>query len=126
MTHTHEVSNQVPPHTGRDIAAHPALFEGLHREGAGWAESEVRALGALANSEPAQEWGRLANEHPPVLRTHDRFGNRIDELDFHAAWDSLLRLGLDARVQSLPWVDERAGAHVARAALFMRSEERRV
>ena len=65
------------------------------------------------------EWGRLANEHPPRLRTHDRYGERIDEIEFHPAWDSLLRLGLDARVQSLPWVDERPGAHVARAALFM-------
>ena len=65
------------------------------------------------------EWGRLANEHPPVLRTHDRYGERIDEIEFHPAWDSLLRLGLGARLQSLPWVDERPGAHVARAALFM-------
>ena len=65
------------------------------------------------------EWGRLANEHPPVLRTHDRYGERIDEIEFHPAWDSLLRLGLDTRLQSLPWVDQRPGAHVARAALFM-------
>ena len=65
------------------------------------------------------EWGRLANEHPPRLRTHDRYGERIDELEFHPAWDSLLRLGLDAQVQSLPWVTEEPGAHVARAALFM-------
>ena len=65
------------------------------------------------------EWGRLANEHPPRLRSHDRYGERIDELEFHPAWDSLLRLGLDAQVQSLPWVTEEPGAHVARAALFM-------
>src|SRR6185503_10612803 len=56
---------------------------------------------------------------PPVLRTHDRYGERIDEIEFHPAWNSLLRLGLEARVQSLPWLDERPGAHVARAALFM-------
>ena len=54
-----------------------------------------------------------------MLRTHDRYGEQIDEIEFHPAWDSLLRLGLEARVQSLPWVDERSGAHVARAALFM-------
>ncbi|WAX57058.1 acyl-CoA dehydrogenase family protein [Jatrophihabitans cynanchi] len=119
MTHTHEVSNQVPPHTGRDIAAHPALFEGLHREGAGWAESEVRALGALANSEPAQEWGRLANEHPPVLRTHDRFGNRIDEVDYLPQYHELMRTAVEHGLHGAPWADERAGAHVARAAKVM-------
>jgi putative acyl-CoA dehydrogenase len=119
MTHTHEVRNQVPPHTGRDIAAHPALFEGLHREGAGWAESEVRALGALANSEPAQEWGRLANEHPPVLRTHDRFGNRIDEVDYLPQYHELMRTAVEHGLHGAPWADERAGAHVARAAKVM-------
>ena len=51
--------------------------------------------------------------------THNRYGERIDEIEFHPAWDSLLRLGLDTRVQSLPWLDPRPGAHVARAALFM-------
>src|SRR6185312_624989 len=116
MTHTHEVSNQVPPHTGRDIAAHPALFEGLHREGAGWAESEVRALGALANSEPAQEWGRLANEHPPVLRTHDRFGNRIDEVDYLPQYHDLMRTAVQHGLHGAPWIDDRVGSHVARAA----------
>ena len=81
-------------------------------------EAEIAAFGEVLGGEPL-EWGRLANEHPPVLRTHDRYGERIDEIEFHPAWDSLLRLGLEARLQSLPWVDDRPGAHVARAALFM-------
>ena len=81
-------------------------------------EEQIAAFGAVLGGEPL-EWGRLANEHPPTLLTHDRYGERIDELEFHPAWDSLLRLGLEARLQSLPWVDERPGAHVARAALFM-------
>ena len=71
MPSTHEVTNQVPL-LSADISTFPALLEGLHREGAGWAEPEVRDLGAAANGPEAQEWGRLANEHPPVLRTHDR------------------------------------------------------
>ena len=78
----------------------------------------MAAFGATIGGEPL-EWGRLANEHPPALRTYDRYGERVDEIEFHPAWDSLLQLGLEARVQSLPWVDERPGAHVARAALFM-------
>ena len=77
-----------------------------------------RRSGTSSDGEPL-EWGRLANEHPPKLLTHDRYGERIDEIEFHPAWDSLLRLGLEALVQSLPWIDERPGAHVARAALFM-------
>ena len=94
------------------------LVESLRREAGALWEEQIAAFGATLGGEPL-EWGRLAHEHPPVLRTHDRYGERIDEIEFHPAWDSLLRLGLDARVQSLPWVEERAGAHVARAALFM-------
>lgn len=65
MPKTHDVFNQVPPLDGRDIATHPALLEGLVREGAGWAVDEVRALARRAGSELALTWGRLANEHPP-------------------------------------------------------------
>ncbi|MEP7178328.1 MAG: acyl-CoA dehydrogenase family protein [Pseudonocardiales bacterium] len=116
MPRTHEVTNQVPPLVGRDTAAHPALFEGLHREGAGWAEPEVRALGLRAGSLPAQEWGRLANEHPPVLRTHDRYGNRVDEVEYLPQYHELMRIAVGHGLHGAPWADERTGAHVARAA----------
>jgi putative acyl-CoA dehydrogenase len=58
-----------------------------------------------------------ANEHPPVLRTHDRYGNRIDEVDFHPAWHELMRLSSESGVHALPWTSERPGAHVVRTAL---------
>ena len=116
MPPTHEVTNQVPPLVGHNISAHPALFEGLHREGAGWAEQEVRTLGLLGGSDPAQEWGRLANEHPPVLRTHDRYGNRIDEVEYLPQYHDLMRTAVEHGLHGAPWADERAGAHVARAA----------
>jgi putative acyl-CoA dehydrogenase len=119
MPPTHEVRNQVPPHTGRDICAHPALFEALHREGAGWAASEVRDLGRLANSEQVRQYGRLANEHPPVLRTHDRYGNRIDEVEYLPAYHELMRTAVAHGLHAAPWADTRAGAHVARAAKLM-------
>ena len=61
-----------------------------------------RRVGEVLGGEPL-EWGRLANDTPPKLLTHDRYGERIDEIEFHPAWDSLLRLGLEARLQSLPW-----------------------
>ncbi|MDT4942670.1 MAG: putative acyl-CoA dehydrogenase [Pseudonocardiales bacterium] len=113
---THEVTNQVPPLIGRDISTHPALLEGLHREGAGWAEEEVRRLGELGNSERWQEAGRLANDHPPVLRTHDRYGNRVDEVEYLPQYHDLMRTAVEAGLHGAPWADDRPGAHVARAA----------
>ena len=83
----------------------------MRREGAPAAESELVAFGAELAGAP-REWGRLANEHPPVLRTHDRYGNRVDEIEFHPAWDSLLALGLRERL-NIP------GDYVARAAKFI-------
>jgi putative acyl-CoA dehydrogenase len=118
MPPTHEVFNQAPPLTGYDVADDPVLLDGLRREGAGWAAAELHELGRRAGSEQAQEWGRLANEHPPVLRTHDRFGNRIDEVEFHPAWHQLMGVAVGSGLHAAPWADPRPGAHVARAAKF--------
>jgi putative acyl-CoA dehydrogenase len=118
MPATHVVTNQVPPLVGHDVAADAALLDGLHRNGAGWAESELHELGQLAGSEEAQEWGRLANAHPPVLRTHDRYGNRTDEVEFHPAYHELMTVAVERGMHALPWRDERPGAHTARAARF--------
>ena len=63
--------------------------------------------------------GRQANENPPVLRTHDRFGNRIDEVEFHPSWHRLLDVAVAHGTHSLAWTEDRPGAHVARAAIFM-------
>ena len=98
---THEVLNQVPPLI-RDVADDPALLEGLRREvppapegepgalggtaGGANAERELHELGVRAGSPETQELARLANVHSPVLRTHDRYGHRIDEVEFHPAW----------------------------------------
>jgi putative acyl-CoA dehydrogenase len=118
MSSTHEVFNQPPALTGHDVSADPAMLDALRREGAGWAEGSVRELGVLAASERAQEQGRQANEHPPVLRTHDRFGHRIDEVEFHPAWHSLMTVAVEHGLHAAPWRDPRPGAHVARAAGF--------
>jgi putative acyl-CoA dehydrogenase len=112
-------ANQPPPLEDYNLFhADAALAEGLRRERGGAWEEEVSAFGDVLGGAPL-EWGRLANEHAPKLLTHDRYGRRIDAIEFHPAWHCLLRLGLEARVQSLPWIDDRPGAHVARAALFM-------
>ncbi|MDH6116140.1 putative acyl-CoA dehydrogenase [Kitasatospora sp. GAS204A] len=118
MPHTHEVTNQVPPPYGHNLAEDPALLAALHRAGAGWAEAELRELGVLAGTEQAAEWGRLANENEPVLRTHDRFGHRIDEVEFHPAWHQLMNVAVEHGLHAAPWRDPRPGAHTARAAKF--------
>ncbi len=93
------------------------LAEALEREGAGWAAERCAAFAAALGGEPV-EWGRLANENPPKLRTHDRLGERIDEVEFHPAWHELMRLSLAQGTHALSWTAEREGAHVARAGLF--------
>jgi putative acyl-CoA dehydrogenase len=116
---THEVTNQAPPLEGYNVFERDTvLVEALRREGGGWAAQRARDAGAFWGGDP-QEWGRLANENPPKLRTHDRFGNRIDEVEFHPAWHELLRLGISQGLHASPWRDPRPGAHVARAAKFI-------
>jgi putative acyl-CoA dehydrogenase len=116
---THEVLNQPPPLSGYDLYdADPVLGPALHREGAGWAEERLRALGVLAGGEEAIAWGAAADANPPVLRTHDRFGHRVDEVEFHPAWHRLLGTAVEHGLHAAPWRDPRPGAQVARAAGF--------
>jgi putative acyl-CoA dehydrogenase len=116
---THEVLNQPPPLAGYDLyAADPVLAEALHREGAGWAEERVRALGVLAGDPEAIAWGEAADANPPVLRTHDRYGRRVDEVESHPAWHRLLGTAVEHGLHAAPWRDPRPGAQVARAAGF--------
>ncbi|WAL71648.1 isovaleryl-CoA dehydrogenase [Kitasatospora sp. YST-16] len=118
MATTHEVTNQVPDPYGHDVAADPTLLAALHRAGADWAADELHALGRLAGTEQAADWARLANDHPPVLRTHDRYGHRIDEVEFHPYWHELMRTAVEHGLHAAPWRDDRPGAHTARAAKF--------
>ncbi|MFD7130695.1 acyl-CoA dehydrogenase family protein [Streptomyces sp. NPDC059894] len=113
---THDVTNQPPPLAPYDASEDAALLEGLRREGAGWAEADVRRLGLRAGGPEAQEWAELANRHEPVLRTHDRYGHRVDEVDFHPSWHALLRVAVAEGLAGAPWADGRPGAHVARTA----------
>ncbi|CCH77618.1 Protein aidB [Nostocoides japonicum T1-X7] len=118
MTTTHDVTNQVPPLVDIDLSAYPPLVEGMRREGAAWAEPELHDVGRLAGSTKAQEWARLVEEHPPVLRTHDRYGHRIDEVEYLPQYHDLMRTAVEHGLHAAPWADAREGAHVARAAKF--------
>ncbi|MEU3183658.1 acyl-CoA dehydrogenase family protein [Streptomyces sp. NPDC006923] len=118
---THTVTNQAPPLVGYDVFnADRVLTEGVERHSAPGLLDETRAeltaLGRTAGSAEAQEWGVLANENPPVLRTHDRYGNRIDEVDFHPAWHQLLGQAVSAGLTDA-W--GRPGGHLRRAAGFL-------
>src|ERR1700687_6122585 len=115
-----EVFNQPPPLEDYNLFAHDApLQEALRREGGDWAEEKVSEFGALMGRAETLRLGELANRNPPILRTHDRFGHRIDEVEFHPSWHELMRIGVSYEHHSLPWTNPRAGAHVVRAALNM-------
>ncbi|WP_406259338.1 acyl-CoA dehydrogenase family protein [Streptomyces nigra] len=118
---THSVTNQPPPLTGYDAyTADRALVEAVERhlppELRDEADGELSALGRACGSAQVQEWGVQSNENPPRLRTHDRYGHRIDEVDFHPSWHRLLGKGVSAGLTAA-WT--RPGGQVRRAAAFV-------
>ncbi|MGZ5340943.1 MAG: acyl-CoA dehydrogenase family protein [Solirubrobacterales bacterium] len=117
--HTHDVANQPPPLEDYNVfEADTVLVEAVEREGAGWARDRISAVGALAGSAEIIRMGAEANENPPRLKTHDRYGNRVNQVDFHPAWHELLGLAKEHQLHSLPWVEPGPGANVARGAAF--------
>ncbi|MFF5362606.1 acyl-CoA dehydrogenase family protein [Streptomyces scabiei] len=118
---THEVTNQAPPLVDYDVfAADKVLDEAVARHLAPEVREEAReelsGFGRTAGSAQVQEWGRLANENPPKLRAYDRYGNRVDEVEFHPSWHRLLGKGVSAGLTAA-WT--RPGGHVRRAAAFV-------
>ncbi|HET7848145.1 MAG TPA: isovaleryl-CoA dehydrogenase [Pseudolabrys sp.] len=112
-----DVSNQPPPLEPYNVfESDQALREAVEREGAGWAATELSALGATVGEPETIKAGFDANKYPPVLKTLDRYGHRLDEVEFHPAWHQLMTVALEAGLHSSPWAEPRSGAHVARAA----------
>ena len=114
-----EVRNQAPalePVNLFDVDL--ALQEALEREGGGWGFDRAREAGGAAGSVETREHGRRAERNLPVLRTHDRYGNRIDEVELDPSWHWLLRGAVEREIHSLPWRAQQPGGHVVRAALF--------
>lgn len=115
---THEVTNQPPPFAGFDPWSGDALLRGtVVREGGGWIDARAGALALAVGSEPLQSLATQANRCVPELRTHDRFGRRIDVVEFHPAYHALMTTAFGAGLHSLAWTANRDGAFVARAAL---------
>jgi putative acyl-CoA dehydrogenase len=114
---THEVLNQPPPLAPLNLfTTDTALVEGVTREGGDWALGRLADAGATWGGEPLLEWAPQANEHPPKLKVVDRYGHRIDEVEFHPAWHQLMRLSSELGFNGLPWTSDREGRHVVRAA----------
>ncbi|MFB7835960.1 MULTISPECIES: acyl-CoA dehydrogenase family protein [unclassified Streptomyces] len=118
---THTVTNQAPPLVGYDVfMTDPVLTEAVERHLApellAEAREDLSVLGRAAGSAQVREWGERANANPPRLRTHDRYGHRIDEVDFDPAWHRLLGKSVGAGLTDA-W--GRPGGHVRRAAGFL-------
>jgi len=112
-----EVQNQPPPLEDYNLLQTDAVLrEAVLREGADWAESRLNALGGELGLPETIALGFAANRNPPQLKAFDRYGHRIDEIEFHPAWHALMTLALKAGLHSSPWADPKPGAHVARAA----------
>ena len=81
---THTVENQPPPLVDYNVfESDTVMKEAVQREGADWAVEQISEVGEIAGRGDVIELGRLANENPPKLRTHDRYGNRVDIPEFH-------------------------------------------
>jgi len=114
---THQVLNQSTPLTDYNVfTTNATLVEAVRREGGTWAIEELNSLGAYLGRSETMELAALANKNIPVLKTFDRFGHRIDEVEFHPAWHDLMRVQVEYGIHSAPWVEPKPGAHVARAA----------
>ena len=115
---THDVENQPPPLADYDVyGCDVALVDAVERVAGASVHDDLHALGQRAGSSEAQRWGELANANPPVLHTHDRYGNRIDRVEYHPAYHELMRVAIANGLHAAPWgPDAGPGAHAARAA----------
>jgi putative acyl-CoA dehydrogenase len=115
---THEVLNQAGAlQDYNTFTEDRPLVEAARALGAGWAEPDLSRAGALTGGEHVQTLARQANRHLPELRTHDRFGHRVDLVEFHPAYHELMSLIYGCGTHSYAWTNSRPGAHVARGVL---------
>ena len=117
---THDVVNQAPPRAGiNEFDTNIPLVEGVRRHDAGWALDDLARVGELVGTEEFQRDAERANRFEPQLRTHDRWGNRVDEVDYDPSYHRIIRAAVAEGAHSSAWAEPRPGANVARAATFM-------
>lgn len=116
---THVVTNQVPPLQDTNLLdSDPILLDALNRYHTAWIRPNLERFGHKMGSARMIEHANLANRHLPILKTHDRTGSRIDEVEFHPSWNELMSASVRAGMHNLPWVHKQPGAHTARAAMM--------
>ncbi len=117
--HTHEVLNQSTPLENYNLySSDTVLKEAVEREGASFATLELTEFGKKLGSSEVTDWGFKANEFTPVFKPFDRFGHRIDEVEYHPSYYNLMSLAVQQGLHSSPWSEEKSGAQVARAAAY--------
>ena len=116
---THEVFNQpFALENYNSFLSDTALQEAVTREGAAWATADLTRFGAESGRAETILQGFQANENKPCFKTHDRFGRRVDEVEFHPAYHQLMNTAITEGLHASPWQDPKPGAHVARAAKY--------
>jgi putative acyl-CoA dehydrogenase len=117
---THEVFNQAPPRVDVDeFGANIPLVEGVLHYEAAWAVPDLERVGAHVGTEEFQRDAERANRVEPVLRSHDRFGRRVDEVEYDDSYHRIIRAAIADGAHTSAWADPKPGANVARAATFM-------
>lgn len=119
LSQTHTVKNQPPALEDYNLFAEDqALQEAVKREGAAWSEQDLLRFGAECGLPERITLGFAANANKPQLMTHDRFGHRIDQIDFHPSYHQLMDIAITEGLHASPWANPKPGAHVARAAKY--------
>ena len=117
---THYVENQPPWRVDVDeYGLNGPLVAAVRTFGAEWADAALHRTGSLVGTRDFQRDAELANTHPPVLHAEDRWGFRIDEVEYDPSYHRIISAAVAAGAHTSAWAEPRAGAHVARAATFM-------
>jgi putative acyl-CoA dehydrogenase len=119
---THTVENQPPPFVDFDLYTTDVPLRQAVEPAAGWATERLAAFGARAGSSEVIEWGFQANRNPPTLKAFDRYGHRIDEVEFHPAYHALMAFGLEAGTSAVAWTATSGGHTVHAALLYLMSQ----
>ncbi|SKY70053.1 acyl-CoA dehydrogenase FadE [Mycobacteroides abscessus subsp. abscessus] len=117
---THTVFNQSAPRVDiNEYELNTVLVEAVNRHDAAWATGELTEVGLLVGSAQFQHDAKLANTITPELHTFDRWGNRIDEVEYHPSYHRIIAAAVEHGAHTRCWADPQPGSHVARAAIFM-------
>ncbi|MGO4293557.1 acyl-CoA dehydrogenase family protein [Chitinophaga sp. RAB17] len=114
----HTSANQVPVlENYNSFTTHPLLQKALQLYDGSWIQEQATEFGALMGSHAMQHAGELANKNIPVLKTHDRFGNRTDIVEYHPAYHQMMEAAIRHQVHSIAWTANNKGAYLAHSTL---------